>query len=275
LVNPWSNFAAFFKFHLNTSKSPNVKVVYFVEGHNFHVEWHCWFEVQIGKKCRSTPPGTVHWSRVFCKVPLHFMQNPLIKTLYALSRSCRGSRNLEFSYKSFGPLLLKNFEKRAVKQCYFDVFQSQSARARVGAALRAHPATSAHHRTRRTRTPTRACDRWFVRRSLATVWNTGRPLGQRHVLRTHPPAGCAALLSVFWTGKPTKGVPEVVDCAVGIMIGRPRTRRYVQGHGTQDLYRFGLPRWQTLRPVWRSSMAPCAWCWLKSGARLGTRPSFI
>jgi hypothetical protein len=147
LVNPWSNFAAFFKFHLNTSKSPNVKVVYFVEGHNFHVEWHCWFEVQIGEKCRSTPPGTVHWSRVFCKVPLHFMQNPLIKTLYALSRSCRGSRNLEFSYKSFGPLLLKNFEKRAVKQCYFDVFQSQSARARVVAALRAHPTTSARRRT--------------------------------------------------------------------------------------------------------------------------------
>jgi hypothetical protein len=34
------------------------------------------------------------------------------------------------------------------------------------------------------------------------------------------------------------------------MIGRPRTRRYAQGHGTQDLYRFGLPRWRALRPVW-------------------------
>jgi hypothetical protein len=58
------------------------------------------------------------------------------------------------------------------------------------------------------------------------------------------------LLSVFYTGKPTKGVPKVVDCAVGIVIGRSRTRRYVQGHGTQDLYRFGSPRWRTLRPVW-------------------------
>jgi hypothetical protein len=37
-------FAAFSKFHLNTSKSPNVKVVYFVEGHTFHVEWHLRFE---------------------------------------------------------------------------------------------------------------------------------------------------------------------------------------------------------------------------------------
>jgi hypothetical protein len=24
-----------------------------------------------------------------------------------------------------------------------------------------------------------------------------------------------------------------------------------------------------------SNMAPCAWCWVRSGARLGTRPSFI
>jgi hypothetical protein len=31
------------------------------------------------------------------------------------------------------------------------------------------------------------------------------------------------LLSVFWTGKPTQRVPEVVDCAVRIMIGRLRT----------------------------------------------------
>jgi hypothetical protein len=37
-------FAAFSKFHLNTSKSPHVKVVCFVEGHNFHVEWHLRFE---------------------------------------------------------------------------------------------------------------------------------------------------------------------------------------------------------------------------------------
>jgi hypothetical protein len=37
-------FAAFSKFHLNTSKSPNVKVVCFVEGHKFHVEWHLGFE---------------------------------------------------------------------------------------------------------------------------------------------------------------------------------------------------------------------------------------
>jgi hypothetical protein len=60
-----------------------------------------------------------------------------------------------------------------------------------------------------------------------------------------------------------QGVPEVVDCAVRIVIGRPRTRRSAQGHGTQDLYRFGLPRWRALRPIWGSSMAPRAWCWVE------------
>jgi hypothetical protein len=50
LLNPFdlhsssATFVAFSKFHLNTSNSPNVKVVQFVEGHNFHVEWHLRFE---------------------------------------------------------------------------------------------------------------------------------------------------------------------------------------------------------------------------------------
>jgi hypothetical protein len=38
-------FAAFSKFDINTSNSPNTKVVYFVEGHNFLVDWHLRFEV--------------------------------------------------------------------------------------------------------------------------------------------------------------------------------------------------------------------------------------
>jgi hypothetical protein len=37
-------FAAFSKFHLKTSNSPNTKVVCFVEGYNFHVDWHLRFE---------------------------------------------------------------------------------------------------------------------------------------------------------------------------------------------------------------------------------------
>jgi hypothetical protein len=34
-------FGAFFEVHLNTSLSPNVKVVHLVEAHNFPIEWHC------------------------------------------------------------------------------------------------------------------------------------------------------------------------------------------------------------------------------------------
>jgi hypothetical protein len=60
-------FTAFSKFSLNTSNSPNTKVVYFIEGHNFRVEWHCWFE-QIGEKCKSMSAFTVHQGRDFRQV---------------------------------------------------------------------------------------------------------------------------------------------------------------------------------------------------------------
>jgi hypothetical protein len=63
--------------------------------------------------------------------------------------------------------------------------------------------------------------------------------------------------------------------AVRIVIGRPRTRRYAQGHGTQDLYRFGLPRWRTLHPVWGIKYGALRLVLGCSGARLRTRPSFI
>jgi hypothetical protein len=53
-------FAAFSKFLINTLKSPNVKVVCFVEGHNFHVEWHLRFEVWKGEKLKSTLLVTIH-----------------------------------------------------------------------------------------------------------------------------------------------------------------------------------------------------------------------
>jgi hypothetical protein len=71
-------FAAFSKSSLNTSNSPNTKVVCFVEGHNFHVEWHCWFEVQIDEKGKSMSAFTVHQGRDFCQVSMQFMPNPLI-----------------------------------------------------------------------------------------------------------------------------------------------------------------------------------------------------
>jgi hypothetical protein len=41
---------AFSKFHRNTSKSPNLKVVQFFEGHNFAFGRHCKFGVENGEK---------------------------------------------------------------------------------------------------------------------------------------------------------------------------------------------------------------------------------
>jgi hypothetical protein len=43
-------FVAFSKIHLNTSNSSNVKLVQFVETHNFHVGRHFKFDVHISEK---------------------------------------------------------------------------------------------------------------------------------------------------------------------------------------------------------------------------------
>jgi hypothetical protein len=91
-------FAAFSKFHLNTSNSPNTKVLHFVEGHNFHVEWHCWFELQVGERFKSTPVGTIHGSREFLHLGIQFVQEWLRKRLYTLCESGRGLGDLQLCY---------------------------------------------------------------------------------------------------------------------------------------------------------------------------------
>jgi hypothetical protein len=83
LVKSWSKpltsknvsitFATHSKFHLNTSNSPNTKVVQFFMGHNFHVEWHFKFELENGEKPRSTPLIPIHQSREKFKVCEQFM----------------------------------------------------------------------------------------------------------------------------------------------------------------------------------------------------------
>jgi hypothetical protein len=73
-------FAVFFEFRLNTSKSTFMKVVQFVEGHNFHVDWHFKIWVEIGEKRGQPIAAPVHQDMVTFKVWLHIMQNPLRKT---------------------------------------------------------------------------------------------------------------------------------------------------------------------------------------------------
>jgi hypothetical protein len=72
--------AAFSRFHLNTSNSPNVKVVQFVEAHNFNVEGHLQFEVESNEKTQSTLAGTIHQRHEKFQLGVQCMQNWLRKT---------------------------------------------------------------------------------------------------------------------------------------------------------------------------------------------------
>jgi hypothetical protein len=83
-------FAAFSTFHLNTSKSTNMEVVQFVEGHNFHVDWHLKFCEEIGEKLGQPPVPPVHRNMATFKVGKPFLQKPLRKTPTRLCKNCRG-----------------------------------------------------------------------------------------------------------------------------------------------------------------------------------------
>jgi hypothetical protein len=69
--------------------------VCFVEGHIFHVGWHCWVEVQIGEKFKSTRVSTIHWSRDILHVGIQFVQKLFRKRPDALCESDRGSVDLQ------------------------------------------------------------------------------------------------------------------------------------------------------------------------------------
>jgi hypothetical protein len=57
-----------------------MKVVHLVEGHNFHVDWHCKFWVEIGEKLDRLPVPPVYRGMPAFKVGTTFLQNPLRKT---------------------------------------------------------------------------------------------------------------------------------------------------------------------------------------------------
>jgi hypothetical protein len=115
-------FAAFSKFPLNTSNSPNTKVVHFVEGHNFHVEWHCWFELQIGENCKSTLLVTIHRRPENSRFGIQFMLKWLRKRPYAFYESCRAMQDLQLWYSKVCLLQFKNFEKNPPEQGYPELF---------------------------------------------------------------------------------------------------------------------------------------------------------
>jgi hypothetical protein len=67
-----------------------MKVVQHVEAHNFHVDWHFQFSVEIGEKLGQLAVPPVHRDMVAFKVSKPFLQKPLRKTPYNLCKSCRG-----------------------------------------------------------------------------------------------------------------------------------------------------------------------------------------
>jgi hypothetical protein len=58
-----------------------MEVVQFVEEHNFHVDWHFKFWVEIGEKRGQLAVPPVHRNRATFKVWQQIVQNPLRKTL--------------------------------------------------------------------------------------------------------------------------------------------------------------------------------------------------
>jgi hypothetical protein len=153
--------ASFSKFSLNTSNSRNTKVVYFVKGHNFHVEWHCWFEVQISEKLKSTLLVTIHRRPENSHLGIQIVQKWLRKRPYALCESCRGSGDLQLFYSLLGPLLFNYLEFCSVKQGYLKNFRRHwRSGMRRPRRRRASPAP----RPRWVPTPRPASVRWSTRR---------------------------------------------------------------------------------------------------------------
>jgi hypothetical protein len=122
-------FAAFSKMHLNTSKSTLMKFDHLVEGHNFRVDWHFKFWVEISEKLGQPPVPPVFQNRPTFNVGMTFLQNLLRKTLDGLYKSCRGYLDLQLSYLSLWALLFNFLEFRAFKQWHIYTISRRVARA--------------------------------------------------------------------------------------------------------------------------------------------------
>jgi hypothetical protein len=129
--------------------------VQFVEGNNFHVEWHLRFEVERVVKPWSTQHDTIHRCHEKCQVGMPFVHNLLAKTPKCLCKSCRRPADLQLLYSHLGALMLRNFEKtrlKNVKTKHSTIHQSstlQSAARRTWhVCRRREPVPWAQHRHR-------------------------------------------------------------------------------------------------------------------------------
>jgi hypothetical protein len=69
------------------------------------------------EKAWSMPLGTIHRRSEICQLGIQFVQDWLRKRPYTLSKSSRGSKDLQLSYSSLGPLLSQKLEENSVKRC--------------------------------------------------------------------------------------------------------------------------------------------------------------
>jgi hypothetical protein len=196
-------FAAFSKFHLNTSNSPNVKVVYFVEEHNFHVEWHLKFGVEMREKAWSTPKVTVHRRPENNQLGMQFVHNWLRKRPYALCKSRRGMLDLQLSYSNLCALQIKFLEKNPGQSMQAELVLTLALQSGVHAGIRASTAPRPH---------------WA---------RTPRPASIHRSLRHGPTPTCAAPPSSPTPLAPRTArlVAESADLAAAGHWGRCRTQR--------------------------------------------------
>jgi hypothetical protein len=121
---------------------PNVKVVQFLEALNFHVQWHCQFEAQMGETLRSTLKATVLGCQENPQVVQQFMLNLLTKTYISLCKSCRGMLDLQLCYSSCVAGWLRKLEKVVLKKAkpnsYHGVRAPRARRHAASARRRTH-----------------------------------------------------------------------------------------------------------------------------------------
>jgi hypothetical protein len=97
-----------------------MKVVQFVEGHNFHVDWHFKFWVEKDEKRGQLSASLVHRNRVTFKVWLRFVHNPLRKHYRAFVEVVEGSEIYNFAI-SPSRHYNSNFGRNCAQSCLVEI----------------------------------------------------------------------------------------------------------------------------------------------------------
>jgi hypothetical protein len=133
-----------------------MKVVQFVEGHNFHVDWHFKFWVETGEKLAQGTVPPVHWKWVAFKVDKLVVQNLMRKTPYDLCENCRWHCDLQLSYSKFYACVYKILEFFNFEQWISNTFRPKHRRVTTSRAPARRPASASAPRTAQGHPPPKA-----------------------------------------------------------------------------------------------------------------------